>query len=121
MRKFIVMSACAVAMLSLTATANAASYKEIAVSGGGAIVGTVAAGLNIELDMRALFWNTCTEYFDSLHNHRSDVYLHFMIDQNIVPKPNEKESTVDHLCEPIALLDDCTEEFPALLFRLHMP
>ena len=46
MRKFIVMSACAVAMLSLTATANAASYKEIAVSGGGAIVGTVAAGAN---------------------------------------------------------------------------
>ena len=46
MRKFIVMSACAVAMLSLTATANAASYKEIAVSGGGTIVGTVAAGAN---------------------------------------------------------------------------
>ena len=46
MRKFIVMSACAVAMLSLTATANAASYKEIAVSGGGSIVGMVAAGAN---------------------------------------------------------------------------
>jgi len=45
-RKFIANSACAVTMLSLAATANAASYKEIEVSGGGSIVGTVAAGAN---------------------------------------------------------------------------
>lgn len=46
MKKFLVKSACAAAMLSLAATANAASYKEIEVSGGGSIVGTVAAGAN---------------------------------------------------------------------------
>ena len=44
MKNFIIKSACAVAMLSIAATANAASYKEIEVSGGGGISGMVAAG-----------------------------------------------------------------------------
>lgn len=44
MKKFIVKSAFTAALLSLAATANAASYKEIEVSGGGSIAGTVAAG-----------------------------------------------------------------------------
>jgi hypothetical protein len=43
-RNYIAKSACAAALLSFAATADAASYKEIDVSGGGSIAGTVAAG-----------------------------------------------------------------------------
>lgn len=44
MRKLIVKSALAAAVLSLAPAANAASYKEVEVSGGGSIAGMVAAG-----------------------------------------------------------------------------